>query len=51
MRYENVDIAYSFVFEKFYAERPQTGPGIENKDTVTATHLDAWGIAAITNRR
>jgi hypothetical protein len=51
MRDENIDIAYLVVPEKFDAEGAQAGPRIENEDVLAATHLDAWGIAAITNRR
>jgi hypothetical protein len=51
MRYENVDVAYSFILEQLYTKRPQSGPGVENEHTITATHLDTGGIAAIANGR
>ena len=51
MRYENVDVADLLVLEKLNTKLPQTGTRIENDNMFAAADLDAWRIAAITDRR
>jgi hypothetical protein len=50
MRYEDVDVVYFLVFGQFDSEWPQSGARIEDDDMVTTTNLDAWCVAAITDR-
>ena len=50
MRYEDIDVTYSLVFDKLKTERPQSCAGVEYQNTITASYLDARGIAAVTNR-